>query len=99
KTCEEVAELLKVPLTTNVKSVMMVSDAGFCLLLVRADHSVNEVKIAKLPKLRNFRSATPEEIEAHLGVEPGYCGPVPAAGTHLRPILVIADRTVAAMSD
>jgi prolyl-tRNA synthetase len=47
KTCEEVAEFLKVPLITNVKSVMMMSDAGFCLLLVRADHSVNEVKIAR----------------------------------------------------
>jgi prolyl-tRNA synthetase len=99
KTCEAVAGFLGVPLIRNVKSVMFVSDAGFCLLLVRADHSVNEIKIAKLPQLKNFRSATPEEIEAHLGTDPGYCGPVPIRGAHPGPVIVIADRTVAAMSD
>ena len=99
KTCESVAELLGVPLTRNVKSVMFMSDIGFCLLLVRGDHSVNEMKIAKLPQLKNFRAATPEEIQAHLGAEPGYCGPVPKAGGHSQPVIVIADRTVAAMSD
>ncbi|MEP7083583.1 MAG: proline--tRNA ligase [Betaproteobacteria bacterium] len=99
KTCEAVAGFLGVPLITNVKSVMFVSDAGFCLLLVRADHSVNEVKIAKLPQLKNFRPATPEDIEAHLGTDPGYCGPVMAPGANDGQVLVIADRTVAAMSD
>ena len=99
KTCEAVAEFLGVPLVRNVKAVMFVSDAGFCLLLVRADHNVNEVKIAKLPQLKDFRAATPEEIVAHLGTDPGYCGPVPVRGAHPAPVLVIADRTVAAMSD
>ena len=99
KTCEAVAEFLKVPLVTNVKSVMVMSDAGFHLLLVRADHSVNEVKVSKLPGLKNLRPATPEEIEAHLGVEPGYCGPVPRPGGHPGTVIVVADRTVAAMSD
>ena len=99
KTCEAVAQFLGVPIVRNVKAVMFVSDAGFCLLLVRADHSVNEVKIAKLPRLKNFRPATPEEIAAHLGTDPGYCGPVPIRGAHSGPVLVIADRTVAAMSD
>jgi prolyl-tRNA synthetase len=99
KTCEAVADFLGQPLIRNVKSVMFTSDAGFCLLLVRADHNVNEVKIAKLPRLKNFRPATPEEIEGHLGTDPGYCGPVPIRGAHPRPVTVIADRTVAAMSD
>jgi len=99
KTCEDVADFLKVPLLSNVKSVMMVGDGGFCLLLVRADHNVNEIKIGKLAPLKNFRSATPEEIEANLGVDPGYCGPVPRAGGHPGKVMVIADRTVAAMSD
>jgi len=99
KTCEDVAEFLKIPLTTNVKAVMYTSDAGFCLLLVRADHSVNEIKVGKLPQMKNFRPATPDEIESHLGVDPGYCGPVPRAGAHPGKVIVIADRTVAAMSD
>jgi prolyl-tRNA synthetase len=99
KTCEAVADFLKTPLERNVKSVMVVTDAGFHLLLVRADHSVNEVKLSKLPGMKDARPATPEEIEAHLGVEPGYCGPVPRPGGHLQPVTIVADRTVAAMSD
>jgi prolyl-tRNA synthetase len=99
KTCEAVAEFLKVPLVTNVKSVMVMGAAGICLLLVPADHSVNEYKIGKLPPLKDFRAATAEEIMAHLGVEPGYCGPVPRPGGHPGKVTVIADRTVAAMSD
>ena len=99
KTCEAVSEFLKLPLTSNVKSVMVMSDGGFCLILVRGDHSVNEVKIAKIVPLKNARPATPEEIQAHLGSEPGYCGPVPVGGGHPQPVTVVADRTVAAMSD
>ena len=105
KTCEAVSEFLKLPLTRNVKSVMFMSGAEenardtFCMVLVRADHSVNEVKATKLPQLKNARAATPEEIAAHLGTDPGYCGPVAAGGSFLKPVIVVADRTVAAMSD
>ena len=105
KTCEAVSEFLKLPLTRNVKSVMFMSGADenaqdtFCMVLVRADHSVNEVKAIKLAHLKNARVATPEEIAAHLGTDPGYCGPVAAGGSFPKPVIVVADRTVAAMSD
>ena len=105
KTCEAVSEFLKLPLTRNVKSVMFMSGADenaqdtFCMVLVRADHSVNEVKAIKLAHLKNARVATPEEIAAHLGTDPGYCGPVAAGGSFPNPVIVVADRTVAAMSD
>jgi prolyl-tRNA synthetase len=53
-----------------------------------------------VPALANYRPATPEEIEAHLGVEPGYCGPVPRHGNaHPGRVTVVADRTAAAMAD
>jgi prolyl-tRNA synthetase len=79
KTCEDVAQFLGVPLISNVKSVMMVGDGGFCLLLVRADHSVNEVKIGKFAPLKNFRAATPEEIERIWASNPAIAAG-PAAG-------------------
>ena len=65
------------------------------MLLVRGDHQLNEVKAAKLPGLNALRFATEKEIEARIGCRPGYIGPVgiPAEVT------VIADRSVAAMSD
>jgi prolyl-tRNA synthetase len=66
------------------------------LLLVRGDHSLNEVKAGKLPGLKaGYRFATAAEIEDHFGCKPGYLGPI---GTR-KPVKVVADRTVARMSD
>ncbi len=46
-------------------------------------------------ELRGWRFATVAEIEDHFGCKPGYLGPIGL----LKPVQVIADRTVAAMSD
>ena len=100
KTCEDVGAFLKLPLSKQLKAMMYMSDSGFVLCMLRADHMVNEVKLGKVPALANFRPATPEEIEEHLGVEPGYCGPVPRHGKmHPGKVTVVADRTAAAMAD
>ncbi len=105
-TCEDVAALLGLPLTQTVKSLVLATDvknaAGditkstVWLLLVRGDHSLNEIKAGKVEGLKDgFRFATVAEIEDHFGCKPGYLGPV---GTK-KPVKVVADRTVAAMSD
>src|SRR5690606_27413581 len=95
-TCEEVAALLGVPLHATVKSVALMGASGFCLLLVRGDHHVNEIKAAKIDALGgDFRAAQEEEIIAHLGSKPGFIGPV----SPKQPITVIADRDVASMAD
>ena len=103
KTCDDVGTFLKLPLEKQLKAMMYVSDAGFVLCMLRADHMVNEIKLGKVPALANYRPATPEEIEAHLGVEPGYCGPIPGRArhgkTHPGKVIVVADRTAAAMAD
>ncbi|HEY5613677.1 MAG TPA: proline--tRNA ligase, partial [Lysobacter sp.] len=100
KTCEEVAALLGIALERTVKSVALMGadPAGapqFVLALVRGDHVVNEIKLAKLPGLAEYRLATEAEIADHLGSEPGFLGPVDPA----QPIRIIADRSVAAMAD
>ena len=100
KTCEDVAALLGFPLQRTVKSVaIMGSDADgapqFVLALVRGDHVVNEIKLAKLPGLGEYRLATEAEILDHLGSEPGFLGPIAPK----QAIRVVADRTVAAMHD
>ena len=105
-TCEEVATLLGLPLAQTVKSLVLATDvkneAGdilkstIWLLLVRGDHSLNEVKTGKVEGLKDgFRFATVSEIEDCFGCKPGYLGPV---GTR-QPVRVVADRTVAQMSD
>jgi prolyl-tRNA synthetase len=90
-TCEQVAELLGLPLQRTVKSVAVMHDTEFHLLLVRGDHALNEVKTQKL--IGAFRFATEKEIQSALGCKPGYIGPVHT------PVRVIADRSAAAMSD
>jgi prolyl-tRNA synthetase len=93
--CEDVAELLGLPLARTVKAIAVMHDQAFCLLLIRGDHTLNEIKTAKIPFLDPFRFATDQEVEDHLGCRPGYIGPVGAS----KDIPVIADRAVAAMSD
>ena len=64
--------------------------------LVRGDHELNEVKANKVPGLKNgFRFATESEIVEHFGCKPGYLGPIGLK----KPVHVVADRTVANMSD
>jgi len=105
-TCEDVAELLGVPLQHTVKSLVLATDplspegdllgTTVWLLLVRGDHSLNEIKAGKVEGLKGgYRFATVAEIEMHFGCKPGYLGPI---GTR-QPVRVVADRTVAAMHD
>jgi prolyl-tRNA synthetase len=94
-TCESVAELLGVALTRTVKSLALISEHGFTLALVRGDHAVNEIKLAKVPGLTDYRMANDAEIAEHLGAQPGFLGP----DKPLKPVYVIADRTVAQMAD
>ncbi|NKI93880.1 proline--tRNA ligase [Rhizobacter sp. SG703] len=105
-TCADVAALLGVPLQTTVKSLVLATDetddAGdlkqttIWLLLVRGDHSLNEVKAGKLAGLKaGYRFATASEIEDHFGCKPGFLGPIGLR----KPVKVVADRTVANMSD
>ena len=98
-TCEEVSAFLGIPIEKTVKSIV-VMHAGedgqpdeMFMLLVRGDHMLNEIKATKVPGLKPFRFATTGEIVAALQAEPGSLGPV---GKNVK---IIADRTVAAMSD
>jgi prolyl-tRNA synthetase len=90
--CEEVAALLKLPLEHTVKAIAVMHDDAFNLLLLRGDHELNEVKAQKT--IGQFRFATEAEIQRALGGPAGYIGPVGVHG-----VRVVADRTVAAMSD
>jgi prolyl-tRNA synthetase len=98
--CEDVATLLGLPLTQMVKSIVLSVEKEegareIWLLLLRGDHDLNEVKAAKLPGIGPFRFAGDAEIVEHFGCKPGYLGPIGTA----KPVKVVADRTVAAMSD
>ncbi len=99
--CADVAAFLKIPVTRMVKAIAVVSEPAegkktFSLLLLRGDHELNEIKASKISGLSPFRFASEAEVIEHLDCKPGYIGPVGVSASRVR---VIADRTVAAMSD
>ena len=94
-TCEEVAELLKLPLGRTVKCIMLHANGKLHMLLIRGDHNLNEVKAGKIPELAGFRWANDAEITAAMYCPPGYLGPVGMPAD----MPLIVDRTVAVMSD
>ena len=104
-TCADVAELLGIPLATSVKSLVLATDqvneAGEAiktqvwLLLLRGDHSMNEVKVGKVVGLAGFRFASLAEIDDHFGCEPGYLGPLNLK----KPVKLVVDREVAVLAD
>ena len=96
--CEEVADLLKLPLERTVKAVAVMHEDNFHLLLVRGDHDLNEIKAQKA--IGAFRFATDGEIQSALRCKPGYIGPPLRGGAPGgASVTVIADRAVAAMGD
>lgn len=93
KSIEEVAEHLKVSPQQILKTIAIVAENGsFILLLLRGDHTLNEIKVGKIPGIGNFRFASDEEIEKHMGCRAGYIGPI-------RSVQTIADRAATTMSD
>ncbi|MEE8150178.1 MAG: proline--tRNA ligase, partial [Nitrosomonadaceae bacterium] len=93
KTCEEVAEFLKVPIQKTVKTLAVMVNDEMVLLLLRGDHRLNEIKAGKIPFLNNFRLASEEEVLKRTGCCTGYTGPV---GLELP---IVSDKTVVEMSD
>ncbi|HRJ52513.1 MAG TPA: proline--tRNA ligase [Candidatus Thiothrix moscowensis] len=98
KTIEELVTQFKQPIEQTVKTLIVAaaedSEADFIALLVRGDHTLNEIKAEKLPEVAApLRFAREDEIRELIGAGPGSLGPVGLK------IPVIADRTVVNMSD
>ena len=95
-TCEGVAKLWNQPLSRTVKAILLTAEERVFMVLIRGDHSVNEIKVGKVEGLKGWRWASDAEILAAADGPAGYLGPV---GLDRGKITVIADRTVVAMSD
>ncbi len=98
KTIAELVEQFNLPIEKTVKTLLVKavedSTSPLVALLVRGDHELNEVKAEKLPMVASpLTFATEEEIRAVVKAGPGSLGPVNM------PVPVIADRSVAVMSD
>jgi prolyl-tRNA synthetase len=88
RTIEEVSAFLGVDPATVIKSLPVVGpDARTTLVLVRGDHTMNEIKLQNALGSES-RPATEEEIVSTFGTAPGFIGPVGVA------VDVLADSTL-----
>ena len=86
-TIEGLAEMLGIDPAATAKAMVVVRDGDVVLALVRGDHRLHEMKLAKVLQ-GQARPATREEITSAFGAEPGSIGAVGAS------VRVIADETL-----
>jgi prolyl-tRNA synthetase len=74
RTIDEVTRFLKVTPDRLLKSILVMTDAGPVLALVRGDQTLHEKKLAKI--VGAHRPAQKDEVKAALGVPAGFIGPM-----------------------
>lgn len=74
RTVKEVSDFLKTAPEYFIKSILLISDKGPVLALVRGDQELHEKKLNKI--IGTHRQAHKEEVQEILGVEAGFIGPM-----------------------
>jgi prolyl-tRNA synthetase len=86
-TIDELSAFTGLPPARLAKSVVVATDHGPVLAIVRGEHEVHDLKLARV--VGAHRPAHPEEIRAWFGAAPGSLGPVGLDG-----VRVVADETI-----
>ena len=94
-TCDDVAKHLKKSTSDILKTLALIANDEFVLILIRGDHQLNEIKLSKIEGMNEFRFATDEEVRKYLGCPIGFIGPV---NIDLN-IRIISDRAAKIMSN
>ncbi len=101
RTIEAVSRFLNIPAHQSVKTLLVHAEASddssqqeLVALIVRGDHSLNEIKAEQLTGVAEpLTMATDEEIKLATGCSPGSIGPVNLS------VPVIVDRSAAHLAD
>ncbi|MDF0752083.1 proline--tRNA ligase [Marinobacter sp. 71-i] len=100
RTIEALARFLNVDASTTLKTLLVKAEededgnSGLVALILRGDHTLNEIKAENLPGVAEpLTMATDEEIEKLIGCKAGSIGPVNL------PAPVIVDRSAAHLAD
>ncbi|MBA4740681.1 MAG: proline--tRNA ligase [Burkholderiales bacterium] len=93
--CDDVAKQLSIPTSNILKTLALIANDQFVLILLRGDHQLNEIKLTKLEGMKQFRFATDEEVQNHLGCSIGFIGPMNIDSN----IRIISDRSAQLMSN
>lgn len=95
KTIAALGKAHNIPVERSLKTMVGKNAKGdFFALILRGDHTLNEIKAAKLPQMHGeFTLATEAEIRKIFQAGPGSLGPVKC------PVPIIADRDAAVVAD
>lgn len=89
RTVEEVTAFLKIPSRQLVKTLLYRAGTESVAVLIRGDHEVNEVKLARLLQVTDVTLVDPETVQRLTGCPPGFAGPI-----GLQQVRILADRAV-----
>ena len=94
RTVEEVTTFLKISSQQLVKTLVYRAGTETVAVLIRGDHELNEVKLARLLKVNEVTLATPAEVESLTNAPTGFAGPI-----QLQRVRILADHAVKGMKN
>ena len=94
RTVEEVTAFLQITPRQLVKTLLYRAGDETVAVLIRGDHEVNGVKLARLLKVTDAVLADPETVQHVTGASPGFAGPVGLL--HIR---ILADHAIKGMKN
>ncbi len=74
RTIQEVSNFMKIKPEYFIKSILVISDDGPVLALVRGDQEAHEKKLIRI--IGRYRPAQKTEVKEILGIEAGFIGPM-----------------------
>lgn len=94
RTVEEVTAFLKIAPRQLVKTLIYAADKETVAVLIRGDHELNEVKLARLLHATDVQLAAPETVKNLTGAPLGFAGPV-----GLPAVRIVADHAIHGMKN
>ena len=80
RSIEQVSSFLKAPAERFLKSLVYVAANETILAVVRGDHELNEVKLARAAGVAEVRLASTDEVQKATGAPVGFAGPIGFVG-------------------
>ncbi len=92
-TIEDVSKFLSLPKDRFLKSLVYVAGKDLVLAVVRGDHDLNEIRLARALGIDEVRMASDAEVQKATGAGVGFAGPVDFKGK------ILVDRAAAAVKN
>jgi len=89
RTVDEVTRFLKIAPSQLVKTLLYAVEKDTIAVLIRGDHEVNEVKLARLLGVPEIELASPDRVKEVTGAPIGFAGPI-----GLKDVRIYADHAV-----